>query len=108
MTGHEKKWLKIAEAFHTPFEERTPHQIKVTKHGLCRAADLKGKGTSETDMVRVTVSELGGNKYWITPRFKYDTDMKQQPGFRNANDTLRGDLALSIANLPRKEFILNL
>ena len=38
MNKHTKQWLKIAEAYLTPFEERKKRQQTITKCGLCWAA----------------------------------------------------------------------
>jgi len=34
-----KKWIKIAKAYLTPYENRTKHQIEITEYGLCGAYD---------------------------------------------------------------------
>lgn len=30
-----EKWLKLAEAFATPFKDRSKWQVRATRHGLC-------------------------------------------------------------------------
>lgn len=92
----QKEFMKLAEAFLIPFEERTAKQKKLTNKGICQGLRLLGVYQELCDRIY----NLDRNyfiAYWLPTR-RYGIFRT----FRPVHDIYRGTFCLLMATAPKK------
>lgn len=89
---HKELFLKIGQAYETPYEERTPRQRRLTYDGICLACEIMKEEEIKSKVNRFTYYINQGRIPWLLPTF---------PPY---NDIIRADLCYLFAAMTRKEF----
>ena len=94
-----KKWLEIAEAYLTPYEERTDRQKDITLYGLCDACKKVYLGRFEYKKYGEPGCETDDFDYYYAPS-RESFNIKP---FKPIHDKWRGMFALLMAEAVKIE-----
>lgn len=103
MYNHQKRFLTIAKAFHTPEKEGTKKQVNIAKYGLC-AAYLRTEECHplgwliDDNRFRKLLYKLKQKGWWYPARSYRSHDFKRE------YDLIRGDIAMLFSCMTEEEF----